>query len=649
MTDPYKKPPFEDRQSATVLQDAKFSRTKKKGAASAAKRSSQLYQAGVELFASRNIILELCDNGPHMLHRVWIPDKPRPIKGIKYPSAFQPLREIYSMKDFFLVEAALETAPTDVKDFWQPLVIPKEGDSDLLSFAKRKLKMLKVQESRDFYEVLEYQHTFDPTGKLSGNEPALNPKTWVPAKQWFSPELSKVQFEDVFTLFPYAECQLLKLLIGRIGVGRTGHLPPGFTKPVEHTARMAAVIIGNDPGLGKSTIFNNLIAAFAQCGFKSHTFKSTDDRFGLSKAALADIAYKDDTAMATLKKFLASENTKILVTNGKLETEEKFQDSVEVHPKCVLIVNSNDWSPEVCYDLDPGIVDRMKLISTHKEAELMRRINVRTSELIQDSPDLRPFSHLPWLAAKLDVSVEALLLWCLRLATDYFWSIITDKSDPRVNRLQEEVRHWTTRLRIKFKSDMSTAFMNACLLSSILRSKDGWVPREMNYQVLADAIHDFWFVGIDPSGNSVMKAMKEHWELSGRVSTHPYQAFREIRWESVTDAITVIGTQHGLKTVSDRDKTSKVLKMMSLRDGFSLNTGYSFAISSWQSALFGTVSLQDIADQCLAACDSWDLERIRDRGKHPEPDRVWMSSPKYDPRLADTLRQSRKETLINGK
>jgi hypothetical protein len=48
----------------------------------------------------------------------------------------------------------------------------------------------------------------------------------------------------------------------------------------------------------------------------THTFKSTEDRFGLKAAALSDISYKDDTSLASLKKFLAAEETKILITNG---------------------------------------------------------------------------------------------------------------------------------------------------------------------------------------------------------------------------------------------------------------------------------------------------------------------------------------------
>jgi len=109
---------------------------------------------------------------------------------------------------------------------------------------------------------------------------------------------------------------MLRLILGRVGVGRANHLPPGRTDPVDHTARMAGVIVGKDAGLGKSTLFNGLTAALQRCGFVTHTFKSTEDRFGLKAAALSDIAYKDDTSLTSLKKFLAAEETKILITNG---------------------------------------------------------------------------------------------------------------------------------------------------------------------------------------------------------------------------------------------------------------------------------------------------------------------------------------------
>jgi hypothetical protein len=646
MSDPYNTLPFGDKQSQATLSDAKGSRAKK-GAKATPNKVSALYQEGVELFRSRNIYLELSPEGGHVNHKIYIPDSPRLVEGINYPHTFRPQRELSSIADFYLLETVLESASQEVRDFWQPLVHPKAGDSDLLSFTDRKLKMLSTQRSRDLYEVLEYQHTFDPSGELAGGSFVTSPRSWVPARSWFHPCLQELTFEDVFTIFPPAERSLLKLLIGRIGVGRTGHLPLGFTEPIKHTARMAAVIIGQDPGLGKSTLFNLMIQSFYTVGLTSHTFRSTDDRFGLRKAALSDIAYKDDTALSSLKKFLASENTKILVSNGKLDTEEKFKDSEEVMPKCVLIVNSNDWDPSVCYDLDPGIIDRVKLLSTYREVELSTR-KAEVGALSEESPDLRPYSHIPWLAAKLGVSVESLFLWTLRLCTDHFWEVISDDSDPSVNPLQVQVRHWTTRLRIKFKSDMSNSFMSALILSTMIRNPDleNWVAREMNYEVFASAIQYLWFVGCDPSGNNCFAAMKKDWEENGRIATHPYQAFRELRWETVEQAMVIIGSQVGQKSVPDRDKTSKVLKMMTLRDGFSLNTGYSFAISSWQNALAGISSLERVQRACLQACDEWDLSRLHNPS-FTTPDHSWMQAPSYTPTNAEHPRLKRKDELRN--
>lgn len=249
MTDPFKTAPFGDKQSKNIHADASMSRVKKeKKKGAAAKRFSSLYQGGVELFKSRNIFLELSEEGSHVLHKVWVPDSPKPVEGITYPHAFRPLREIQTLEDFFLLETVLETAPTDIKDFWQPLVHPKAGDSELLSFSERKLRMLAVQKSRDFYEVLDYKQSFDPDGSLCNKGFVSAPMKWVPAREWFDEKLHQVKFEDVFTIFPPAERELLKLLIGRIGVGRSGHLPPGFDDPIVHTARMAAVIVGQDPG-----------------------------------------------------------------------------------------------------------------------------------------------------------------------------------------------------------------------------------------------------------------------------------------------------------------------------------------------------------------------------------------------------------------
>ena len=128
----------------------------------------------------------------------------------------------------------------------------------------------------------------------------------------------------------------------------------------------------------------------------------------------------------------------------------------------------------------------------------------------EGSPDLRPRAHIPFLANKLGVSEDALYLWCLRIATDRFWTVINDESDLSVNRLQVEVRYWTTRQRIRFKADVTQALVNGMAFSWMLRTGGEDLP-ELNPAILSECLDHFYFLGVDPSGANLMARMKEAW------------------------------------------------------------------------------------------------------------------------------------------
>ena len=365
MSDAYNVAEGQDPQSKTVLTlaeerkallgDSNKGKKGNKGEDRPAQMVTTSYKEGIKFFLKRKFHVILSEGGDHVNHHILVPKKPPEVKGIDYPSTFQPLQEISSLEEFERLAAAHSEMDDETRSFWEPLVRPAGGDTDLKLTSERMLRLKNMERSHNIYEVLDYNHTFDPTSKIHGGGLVKNPSIWVPATEWFTPEVRKIRFDDIFTIFPLAEREILRLIIGRVGVGRSNHKPPGWGEPIEHTSRMAAVVVGKDAGLGKSTLFNSMNAAFSKCGFVAHTFKKTDDRFGLKAAALADIAYKDDTSMKTLKAFLSSEETKILVTGGLFQTEEKFLNSEQIWPKCALIVNSNDWSANFAYDLDPGI------------------------------------------------------------------------------------------------------------------------------------------------------------------------------------------------------------------------------------------------------------------------------------------------------
>ena len=607
-------------------------------------RVSELYNAGIALLKARGFTVELEEGGDHINHRILKPSPPPMVKGIKYPHTFNPLQDISTDLDFEAIEAAFhpDVCEESVREFWTPMFRPKAGDSDLLSFTERLLKMKKVNATKNIHQVLDYGHTFDPVGRWGG-EAVLSPRIWVPDRDWFDPVLREVTFADVFTIFPEAEQEMLRLILGRVGVGRANHLPPGRNEPVDHTARMAGVIVGKDAGLGKSTLFNGLTAALQRCGFVTHTFKSTEDRFGLKSAALSDISYKDDTSLLSLKKFLAAEETKILITNGLFQVEEKFQNAEQIWPKTVILVNSNDWNSKFAYDLDPGIIDRIKIISTYREYEVAKNRDTLEGTLSDGSPDLRPRAHIPYLADKLGVSSEALYLWCLRLATDRFWGIITDTKDPSVNRLQVEVRYWTTRQRIRFKADVTQALVNGMAFSWMLRTGDTDIP-ELTPEILQECLDHFYFLGVDPSGLRLMSAMKRHWEKAGRPSTHYYQGFREIRWESLKKAVSYF-EQFGRNT--GNTTTVEIIKDMMeklvMRDGFKIGGSANYVIENWENMRHASEELRIEGQELLEELEETDQARLLNPQQKCYDQ--WIENKHYSPDRAEKFRAAARNKI----
>lgn len=605
-------------------------------------RVSEMYKEGIRALENYGFMVELDEMGEHVNHRVYQSTEPPAIDGITYPKDFKPLQEIHTMTDFERLEHAFSICDKDAREFWQAFYKPVGGDNPLLSMTQRMLKMKKAEQAQNLHKVLNYGHTFDPAGRLGGQK-VNTPRIWVPDRSWFNPVLYKVTFGDVFSIFPRAEQEMLCLLLGRVGVGRNNHLPPGFTDPVSHTARMAGVIIGKDAGLGKSTIFNGLTAALQKCGFVTHTFRTTEDRFGLKAAALSDIAYKDDTSLSSLKKFLASEETKTLITGGLFQVEEKFEKAEQIWPKTVILVNANDWEAKFAYDLDPGIIDRIKIISTYREYEVIKLRDQLKGSVSEGTPDLRPHAHLPYLANKLGVSIDALYLWCLRLATDRFWKIINDREDPTINRLQVEVRYWTTRQRIRFKADVTQALVNGMAFAWLLRTKNQTVP-ELTPAILQECLQHFYFLGVDPSGLELMNKMKENWTASGRPSTHYYQGFREIRWESVRKAAYYY---ENYACNTDQLTAAEVLKEMMqrlvMRDGHKIGATANYLIEDWNTMRFACEELQLEGEKLLEECDVKDKKRLANVNQSPED--KWLKNEKYSPDSAEIFRSEARKKL----
>jgi hypothetical protein len=251
---------------------------------------------------------------------------------------------------------------------------------------------------------------------------------------------------------------------------------------------------------------------------------------------------------------------------------------------------------------------------------------------------------MPYLADKLGVSQEALYLWCLRLATDRFWHIITDTRDPSVNRLQVEVRYWTTRQRIRFKADVTQALVNGMAFAWMLRTGDSEVP-ELTPEMLQECLDHFYFVGVDPSGLHLMSRMKRQWEIAGRPSTHYYQGFREIRWESIKKAVTYF-EQFGRNASGNGTTTEAIKDIMEklvMRDGFKIGGSANYVIENWELMRHASEELLEEGKVLIKDLDQRDTERLLNPDKKCADQ--WLENKHYSPDRAEKFRNAAREKL----
>jgi hypothetical protein len=482
--------------------------------------SADFYEQGVKHLATFGYELERCIYVKG-LHKVFVKTTPAPIDGVNYPKAFK-VRRLIGSEDFIdLGNTIMSISDEKVRAFWQPLFM---GDPRNNSALKRYTELLMEA------EVSERKTNTSKPWELGNSYNADGvPKSWTPKREWFSPALHDVTDKDILTLFPDAERRILMLILGRLVVGRTNSVQEGTNEVIKHTSRMAAVIVGLDAGLGKSTLFDMLDSALSKVGYLKSQLPNSG-RFNWGSAIQAPWTYRDDTTEKGLKAILSSEKIKTIITNGWMSVEEKGVNAIEQPSHSVLFLNTNSYDPNLVYQLDSGIIDRLKFIATYSRPEMENAPPTLTG-VSAGSPDARPFAHIPWLAGKLNVSEDALMLWLCRLAADLFIEVINDTSDPTVNALEKAVRETSADLRRGYSKELNVQIL---VYFNFLFNFPATVRKPIPFHkvpwgaLFARASH--------LKGHEVDKVLRSHWESTGKPALHPWMGYSRLNLNTIEQA-----------------------------------------------------------------------------------------------------------------
>jgi Family of unknown function (DUF5906) len=534
-----------------------------------------LYKEGLERLTEAGYLLIPDMVGPYAYHRVYRlchPDTP----GLTIPENFKVWKEVLTADDKeLLVDLILGWGnPVDKENklakFWRPFHQPnKNRNSPIYVHTENMVRdMNRLEKAQEAGEPVNLYLTPDPVVSGTSRDKtikALAPITWLPKREWFPQSLQGVTVSDILTIFPAAERNLLSLVIGRAVVGRSNHLPPGYDKPIIHTARMAAILLGEDPGLGKTTLMKALLVALEKQGYTVETFSEFGARFNMGPIVSSHITYKDDLADKDLKNLVGSGVTKQIISSADpIKVEDKGKDAYSAFPNTVLFSNTNNFNPRLIWDIDPGMADRLKLISTYRGVELLNIPDL--SPLCQGSSDLRPFIHIPYLCEKTGVTPDTLMLWLARLCADKFLNLIQNRTD-----LEEEVDRLSMELREPLHKDNVSQFMMAAFTACLYFNRGAratfkiafskgeiQVASDVNWKQLLDTLQEL--INFDKEVRDSFKdQLRQHYEEQGDSDPlHPYVGFKLLDLSSLDAAMEKSGP-----ISSDKDRLDLLSKVLS--------------------------------------------------------------------------------------
>lgn len=537
------------------------------------------YTELIELSRKLNVWIKADPSGIWAGHRILSLHEVK-LKDLPNMPEFYVWRDIASMDAIQDFRYRLST--TASKDVLKVLDAMLKGDPLFYGIAKKEQRLRKI--SSDYSNeplALGIEHTPDPNGLTHKQAIKYAPISWVPPTEWFPVCLQDLKLEDLNPLFPTTEGLLLALGIGRALVGVSNSITPSG-KVIKHTSRLANVIIGEDPGLGKSIFFNKLFGVVKSLGYTVSTFKDINSQFNIGSVISSHFIYKDDISIPTLKSLLASENTKIIATGGTIRCEDKGVDAEDIQSIGTLFVNSNYYSDRFSWDLDPGIADRIKMLSTLRQTEL------------KDTD--RPEVFYTNMAKEYGVTEDVIIMWYLRLCVNYFISLISDSEQDTKNKLADEVNLLTIDLRYMLSKNSESQLFNLILYCYAIcddrlghelgdELKDSNTP--LTEIPWTDLFFHLLYITYGDYARTVIPMLYDHFMQNKGDYTHPYLALRSLDFEALyklinDDKLTLFTKSHS----EDRHTLlNKLFKNIKLNNGIVFSGDMPHLVMAWRKVL----------------------------------------------------------------
>jgi hypothetical protein len=181
---------------------------------------------------------------------------------------------------------------------------------------------------------------------------------FVPQVSWFDERLLGIDNEQLLSLLPSKEREAMMLFLGRAMLGREG--TPHTNGNIQNLKfRSVMVMVGNQAGMGRTTLLEYLSEAMKLCGYRAQPLENLTGRFGHGKTATNDVGFIDDMTPIETIHALSSSLLKTVSSGGTLMVENKGQPAYSVTSQGVYMLCTNQLDLPKLTQLDSGNLSRL--------------------------------------------------------------------------------------------------------------------------------------------------------------------------------------------------------------------------------------------------------------------------------------------------
>jgi hypothetical protein len=304
------------------------------------------------------------------------------------------------------------------------------------------------------YERQPYQRPINVDGsEVAGSR-------FVPQVSWFDEKLQAIDNEQLLSLLPEAEREVMMIFLGRVMLGRQG---TPFTNGGVQDLKWRSLVCFEGPqaGMGRTTLLDYLSQGMKICGYNAEAIDDLTGRFGHGRTATADFGFIDDLDPQGTIRTLSSALLKTVASGGTLKVEEKGQMSYQVTAMGAYMLCTNQLNLAALAELDSGNLSR--LMPMRNACSNDRRAKEYKAKYgVEINTDLT----YEKLAADYQVPIETLVLLLLARSAEKFKALMEKGQRELVATLENLKKQFIINTDMNYIDEMFKHYANLQAIQS---------------------------------------------------------------------------------------------------------------------------------------------------------------------------------------